>query len=357
MWRSPPRAPGSATWRSRSARRFWCAATRGCVPTPAGRTLLQHARGTPGPGRAPARGPGLVYAGGLAGQIRILSNTNALTEFLPEALSAFLASHAQVSIDLEERLSGRDRGPDRGGRRRYRHRGRHRRYGRASTTYPFRSDRFVVVVAERASARGGRARSRSRRSSGHDFVGLDRASALQRFLADKASRIGLPIRLRVQLRSFDAVCRMVEAGVGLGIVPETTARAGRPHHGDHPGRTEGFLGAARTHDLRSRPRQPGAVGAAACRAPARRSALGSQRSRVTRIQVQPRERLRASAQPSPGQQRPVVQIQDHGGVVALPRLVRKGGAGWFFVATRRSRRAPTSSRPGNSARSSTWLQA
>ena len=58
----------------------------------------------------------------------------------------------------------------------------------------------------------------------HDFVGLDRASALQRFLADKATRIGKPIRLRVQLRSFDAVCRMVEAGVGLGIVPETTAR-------------------------------------------------------------------------------------------------------------------------------------
>ena len=57
----------------------------------------------------------------------------------------------------------------------------------------------------------------------HDFVGLDRASALQRFLADKAGRIGKPLRLRVQLRSFDAVCRMVEAGVGLGIVPETTA--------------------------------------------------------------------------------------------------------------------------------------
>ena len=55
-------------------------------------------------------------------------------------------------------------------------------------------------------------------------MGLDRASALQRFLADKAGRIGQPLKLRVQLRSFDAVCRMVEAGVGLGIVPETTAR-------------------------------------------------------------------------------------------------------------------------------------
>ena len=58
---------------------------------------------------------------------------------------------------------------------------------------------------------------------GHDFVGLDRASALQRFLASKAMRIGRPLRLRVQLRSFDAVCRLVECKVGIGIVPETTA--------------------------------------------------------------------------------------------------------------------------------------
>jgi DNA-binding transcriptional LysR family regulator len=58
----------------------------------------------------------------------------------------------------------------------------------------------------------------------HDFVGLDRASALQRFLTSKAVRIGRPLRLRVQLRSFDAVCRLVECKVGIGIVPETTAR-------------------------------------------------------------------------------------------------------------------------------------
>ena len=58
----------------------------------------------------------------------------------------------------------------------------------------------------------------------HDFIGLDRASALQRFLAGKAARIGRPLRLRIQLRSFDAVCRLVECRVGIGIVPESTAR-------------------------------------------------------------------------------------------------------------------------------------
>jgi len=57
----------------------------------------------------------------------------------------------------------------------------------------------------------------------HDFVGLERSSSLQRFLAGKAAREGRPLRLRVQLRSFDGVCRLVECGVGVGVVPKTTA--------------------------------------------------------------------------------------------------------------------------------------
>ena len=83
----------------------------------------------------------------------------------------------------------------------------------------------------------------------HDFVGLDRASALQRFLASKAVRIGRPLRLRVQLRSFDAVCRLVECKVGIGIVPETTARRVVEDHGDRDRAADRFLGGARPDDL------------------------------------------------------------------------------------------------------------
>jgi DNA-binding transcriptional LysR family regulator len=194
---------------------------QGVVPTPAGRTLLQHARAMLAQAERLREDLG-TYTGGLAGQIRILSNTNALTEFLPEALSAFLAEHPQVSIDLEERLSDEIVGliaegvGDLG-----------IVAGTVDTgrleTYPFRSDRFVLVTPKEhpLAAKGSIAFAEVLE---HDFVGLDRASALQRFLADKAGRIGRPLRLRVQLRSFDAVCRMVEAGVGLGIVPETTAQ-------------------------------------------------------------------------------------------------------------------------------------
>jgi DNA-binding transcriptional LysR family regulator len=151
-----------------------------------------------------------------------LSNTNALTEFLPDALSSFLAAHPTVSIDLEERLSDEIVGliaegvgdigivagtVDTG----------------ALETYPFREDRFVLVVG-REHPLADRARIAFVDVINENFVGLDRASALQRFLADKAARIGKSLRLRIQLRSFDAVCRLVESNVGIGIVPETTAR-------------------------------------------------------------------------------------------------------------------------------------
>jgi DNA-binding transcriptional LysR family regulator len=193
----------------------------GVTPTQAGRTLLQHARSILEQAERLREDLG-AYAGGLAGQVRVLSNTNALTEFLPEALSSFLTTHPNVSVDLEERLSDEIVGliaegvgdigivagtVDASG----------------LTTYPFRSDRFVLVVA-RDHALARRARIGFAEVLDHDFVGLDRASALQRFLAGKASLSGRPLRLRVQLRSFDAVCRLVECNVGVGVVPATTAR-------------------------------------------------------------------------------------------------------------------------------------
>jgi DNA-binding transcriptional LysR family regulator len=198
---------------------------QGVAPTPAGRTLLKHARAMLDQGARLREDLG-AYAGGASGEVRLLANTNALTEFLPEALSLFLADHPHVSVDLEERLSDEIVGlvaegvadvgivagtVDVG----------------ALATYPFRSDRFVVVTAKDHPLTA-QARVSFAQVLDYDLVGLDRAASLQRFLAGKAAREGRSLRLRVQLRSFDAVCRMVECGVGVGVVPQTTAaRAAR----------------------------------------------------------------------------------------------------------------------------------
>ena len=197
----------------------------GVTPTPAGLTLLKHARAMLAQSARLREDLG-AYADGASGEVRLLANTNALTEFLPEALSRFLADHPHVSVDLEERLSDEIVGlvaegaadigivagtVDVG----------------ALATYPFRSDRFVVVTAADHPL-AQRPRAGFAQVLDYDFVGLDRTSSLQRFLAGKAARQGRPLRLRVQLRSFDAVCRLVECGVGVGVVPATTAaRAAR----------------------------------------------------------------------------------------------------------------------------------
>ena len=118
---------------------------QGVTPTQAGRTLLAHARTILRQSERLREDLG-AYAGGLAGQIRVLFNINAFTEFLPEALSSFLAAHPNVSVDLEEKLSDEIVGQIAEGVA---------DLGIVAATvdvseletYPFRKDRFVLAVA------------------------------------------------------------------------------------------------------------------------------------------------------------------------------------------------------------------
>jgi len=193
---------------------------QGVHPTPAGRTLVHHARQMLQQAERMRAELG-EYADGLKGHVRLLSNTNALTEFLPEPLSDFLTSHPQVNIDLEERLSDEIVAAIADGKA---------DIGIVAGTedvtglevFPFRVDRFVLVTSP-THPLAEKKKIAFVEALDSDFVGLDRASSLQRFLSDKAERIGRRLKLRVQLRSFDAVCRMVEGNVGIGVVPETTA--------------------------------------------------------------------------------------------------------------------------------------
>ena len=192
----------------------------GVTPTPAGRMLLKHARGLLDQA-ARMREDLSAFVGGLSGEVRLLANTNALTEFLPEPLSLFLAAYPQVNVDLEERLSDEIVGLIAEGVGDIGIVAGTVDVGRLQT-YPFRSDRFVVVAA-RDHLLASRTSMSFAEVLDFDVVGLERSSSLQRFLNAKATREGRPLRARIQLRSFDAVCRLVEAGVGIGVVPQTTA--------------------------------------------------------------------------------------------------------------------------------------
>jgi DNA-binding transcriptional LysR family regulator len=57
----------------------------------------------------------------------------------------------------------------------------------------------------------------------HELVILEDNTATTRMINAVALEEGLPVRLRVKVGSFDAVCRMVEAGFGIGILPHAAA--------------------------------------------------------------------------------------------------------------------------------------
>jgi DNA-binding transcriptional LysR family regulator len=193
---------------------------RGARPTPAGRAVVHHARLALHQLER-MRGELNEYAKGLKGHVRLLSNTAAINEFLPDALASFLAANPNIDIDLEERPSHAiveavaaglaDLGVvadmvDLGG----------------LETRPFRSDRLVLVVAKdhRLAAQPSVAFADI---LDEPFVGLSAGSALQEYLNAHAARAGRSLSFRVRVRGPVALCRVVERGVGIGVIPETAA--------------------------------------------------------------------------------------------------------------------------------------
>lgn len=194
---------------------------RGVRLTPPGEAFLHHARGVLRQAEQLRRDLH-DYGGGLRGHVRVLANTTAVTDFLPEVLPGFLARNPRVNVDLQEKpnaeiargvLDGRaDIGIVAGGIDTLGLKAIH-----------FSTDRLVLVTA-----RGHRFARRKRIAFAdtleEDMVGMQAGSTLQSFLEGQAERLGRPMRLRIQLSSFDAMCRMVGGGVGVAIVPESAAR-------------------------------------------------------------------------------------------------------------------------------------
>ena len=193
---------------------------RGVEPTEAGRSLLDHARIVLQQIET-MRGDLSAYSRGLKGSVRILANTSALSEHLPALLADFLAANPTIDIDLEDRESpaigaaiaagDADIGI-----------GSQAALVPGLESHPFRTDRLVLAVPAHHRLAGKR-RTAFADLLDLDFVGLPRGAALDEHVAMQAARLGRALRLRVRVSSLDAVCAMVAVGVGVGIVPETTA--------------------------------------------------------------------------------------------------------------------------------------
>jgi DNA-binding transcriptional LysR family regulator len=201
--------------------RLFIRSSQGVTLTPPGQAFVLHARTVLGQIEN-LRGEMQEYAKGIKGHLRIFANTTALSEFLPPVLRSYLSSHPDVNVDLRERLS-------------------HdivRAVSESQTdigivagtvptdnleVLPYRRDRLVLVVPARHALARRKAVDFAE-TLDLDHVGLHEASAIHAFLRQICDGLHRPLRLRIQVGNFETSCRMVEAAVGVGILPESAAR-------------------------------------------------------------------------------------------------------------------------------------
>lgn len=162
------------------------------------------------------------FVRGIKGTLRLQANTIATTDFVPSILPAFLATHPDVEVELRERLSPEivravcDGTADIGVV-----------VGDVSAegleVIPYREDRLVLVT-----------------SPDHELSGADEVdyldtlkyehvcpyegSALSNLLSQIAGESQCSLRSRIRVGNFEAACRIIEANVAVGIVPESSAR-------------------------------------------------------------------------------------------------------------------------------------
>ena len=167
------------------------------------------------------------HASGIVGLVRLMAITSAVTQFLPADLAAFVAAHAGIRIELEESdsreavlavVDGRadigifaERTPTFG-----------------LHTVAYRRDHLVLVVpAGHALATRASGGSLSLADvADFDFVSLPPATSLAQRLAAESTGIGRRLRVRIHVRSFDAMCQMVAAGLGIAVLPDAAVQ---PH--------------------------------------------------------------------------------------------------------------------------------
>jgi DNA-binding transcriptional LysR family regulator len=194
----------------------------GVQPTPAGRTLLEHARSMLASAGAIERDME-SYAAGARGQVRILASASALAESLAQDIATFLhkPGHSRIRVDLEERVS-----PDivRG-----------IQDGTASLgvcwdaadigplhSKPYRVDELAVVVP-RKHALASRKRVKFEDTLPYEHVSLPVNSAVQVMLQREAARLGRKFNHRVVVTNFEAALRVVRAGLAICLVPREVA--------------------------------------------------------------------------------------------------------------------------------------
>lgn len=189
---------------------------RGLTLTAAGNGMIRHARKVLDSVNSMASELS-EYAKGMLGHVHIAANVSAVIQFLPEDLASFHHLNPGIHIHLTEALSE--------------HVVESVDSGRVDIgiladnvdasmlkTFPWRQDRLVLLVPVDHPL-ATYSHLLFEKTLNWAFVALNEGSSLLRRLTDSANHLGKTLKVNIQVTSFDAVCRMIQAGLGIGVLP------------------------------------------------------------------------------------------------------------------------------------------
>ncbi|MHC1546986.1 LysR substrate-binding domain-containing protein [Phyllobacterium sp. K27] len=195
---------------------------RGVALTSAGHTLLHHARTIQNQIEAMTGHLG-KHADGLRARVRLLANTAAATQFVPDLLSTFLVANPHIDVDLEEFPSHRIAEKLANG---YADLGIAASWADLSSLEqrPFCIDRLAIMLARNSPFASGARSIRFEDVVTEPFIGLAIGNALQEHIIRRAAQLGRHLNFRVRVTTPEAVSQLVSDNVGIAVVPEAAAR-------------------------------------------------------------------------------------------------------------------------------------
>jgi DNA-binding transcriptional LysR family regulator len=197
---------------------------RGVLPTAAGQALVLHAH-TLLQQMERLQGGMAEHSPGIKLRLRLLCDTVALHEVVPERLADFLLAHPHVNVQVEERpgndvVSALAEGTADVG------------IVRENTdvfeleSFLFQTDRLVIVTApDHALALAAQTGPLSLTQADLcDVVGLPQGTALQDLWDRRVAQRGRHLNYRIRVGSFDEQCRLVARGAGIALMPRSAAQ-------------------------------------------------------------------------------------------------------------------------------------
>jgi DNA-binding transcriptional LysR family regulator len=195
---------------------------RGVLLTEAGRALVRHVRGLHAALHA-LESEVVEFSRGIKGHLRIAANASAIAECLPADLAEFSRQHPMIGISLEDMTSAEVQ--------------RAVAEGRADVgvmapplqearlqVWPYREGELAAVLPRGHALAATEGPLSFEALLDYDIVGLPSGASVHELMRQRAMAQGRSLRARLQVRGFDAIAQLVDAGLGVAVLPAGVAQ-------------------------------------------------------------------------------------------------------------------------------------